>query len=559
MKAVKIMFLMLSLGLGLLGQTQPTAPAKTKAKAHKASAAAATDDFSSLRDALNKQQQQMDEMRTEMQRKDQMLQQTIQQLQSLQNATADAQNKAAAAETASTQSNETVSKLQSDLADVKLNQTNAAASTQEDQKRVGNLEGLVNRFRFGGDVRVREDSIFQSYEGCPTGSCEDRNRARIRVRFGVEGKLNEDFSGGFYIATGTLSNGAPSFTTPVSANDTLTGFFEKKAIGLDRGWVTYNPTAHKWINLTGGKFAYTWQHTDYTFDPDLNPEGFSEKFSFDLAHAGMLKNVTFQGLQLLFNEVSAGRDAKAIGGQFLFKAKPVSIWTITPSFTLLDWSNVDSIAQAVSPIPICTTIGPTNCIPQQVTPAAGAILPVARTISASTLAGPLTNSTVILGKPGSTSRTRGFASRFTYADLIIDNNVTTPWKKWPVRVLGEYENNLRDSVNNRNELWAAQFEVGQQKEKHDWLFGYFFSRTDQDAVISSFAQDDQRTPTNGIQHKFYVNYLLAKNTTAVFTWWHGRTQDATLQNALHFGAPFSTATMQDPYQNRLQFDVVYKF
>src|SRR5262249_13659981 len=212
----------------------------------------------------------------------------------------------------------------------------------------------------GGDVRVRGESFTQSYASCPTGSCEDRYRARIRVRFGVEGKLNEDFTAGLYLATGTLQTGAPtfgspSFTDPISTNDTLTGFFEKKAIGLDRAWITYQPLNHKWLQLTGGKFAYNWQRTNFTFDPDLNPEGFTEKFSFDLAHTGMIKNVTLQGIQMLFSEVGGGRDSYAAGGQFLMKVKPVNMWTMTPSYTILDWSRVDAIANAAFPVAVCTT------------------------------------------------------------------------------------------------------------------------------------------------------------------------------------------------------------
>ena len=41
-----------------------------------------------------------------------------------------------------------------------------------------------------------------------------------------------------------------------------------------------------------------------TFDSDLNPEGFSEKFSFDL-HSPVMKNFTLMGMQLLFNEAPA--------------------------------------------------------------------------------------------------------------------------------------------------------------------------------------------------------------------------------------------------------------
>ncbi|PYV91131.1 MAG: hypothetical protein DMG90_08020, partial [Acidobacteria bacterium] len=97
----------------------------------------------------------------------------------------------------------------------------------------------------------------------------------MRVRFGFDGKLSEDFTGGIYLATGSLGD-------PTTTNETLTNFFDKKTIGLDRGFITYNPIAHKWISLTAGKFSPTWNKTSVTFDPDLNPEGFSEKLSWDL-------------------------------------------------------------------------------------------------------------------------------------------------------------------------------------------------------------------------------------------------------------------------------------
>jgi hypothetical protein len=69
------------------------------------------------------------------------------------------------------------------------------------------------------------------------------------VRFGFDEKLNEDFIGGFYLATGSLGDSN-------STNETLTNFFNRKTIGLDRGYITYQPVAHRWLQLTGGKFLY---------------------------------------------------------------------------------------------------------------------------------------------------------------------------------------------------------------------------------------------------------------------------------------------------------------
>ena len=271
--------------------------ADTKSKQKKTTAASVppvtAEDIKALRDAIASQQQQIQELRNELQRRDEASRQAAEAARQAQSTASDAASKASAAETAASASNSSLDKIKSDLADVKLNQQNAAISTQDDQKKVGALEGTVGRFRLSGDIRVRGESFLQNYSGCT--ACIDRHRSRIRLRLGIDSKLGEDFTGGIYLATGAFVNGAPSFTDPISTNETLTGFFERKTIGIDRGWITYQPQAHKWLQLTGGKFAYTFQRTNWTLDPDLNPEGFSEKLSFDVKNK-VVKNLTFQGL-----------------------------------------------------------------------------------------------------------------------------------------------------------------------------------------------------------------------------------------------------------------------
>ena len=132
---------------------------------------------------------------------------------------------------------------------------------------------------------------------------------------------------------------------PTSTNESLTNFFDRKTIGLDRGYITYNPVAHRWVSVTGGKFAYTWNRTPMTFDSDINPEGFSEKFSFDL-HSPVLKNVTVMGMQL-HAERSFGRGGRlyAIGGQGSAKLQLGRFWATTASFTALKFNNIDYAAE----------------------------------------------------------------------------------------------------------------------------------------------------------------------------------------------------------------------
>src|SRR2546425_671420 len=293
MKATRLFSTALTLAFltaGAWAQTGTTSAAKKKHRAPAPPAEPAVD-VQSLKDAIAAQQQQIQQLTQQLQQNQQVWQQAQQQLQQAQSTAAEAQQKAASIQAATDQEQSAVAKLSSDVADVKTTVTNSVVGGQEAQKRVSALESALGRFRFSGDMRVRGENFFQS--GVP-----DRNRGRIRARFGVDGQLSEDFIGGIYLATGSLGD-------PSTTNETLTNFFDRKTFQLDRGYITYNPVAHKWLSLTGGKFAYTWQRTPVTFDSDLNPEGFNQKLSWDLK-TPFVKNFTIQGIELLYNEVSAG-------------------------------------------------------------------------------------------------------------------------------------------------------------------------------------------------------------------------------------------------------------
>jgi hypothetical protein len=559
MKTFVCLVVAVSLTVPLLAQAAPKH--KTKPKA----ATVTVEDLKALRDALAAQssalaaqQEQIQELKQEFERKDQVLQQARQQLQQTQATVADAQSRTTAVETVANDERTSVAKLAGDVADVKTNLNTSATSVQEERKRVSALEEVVGRFRFGGDVRVRDDSIFQS---CPT--CLDRNRARLRVRFGFDGKLNEDFVGGFYLATGSLGDSN-------STNETLTNFFDRKTIGLDRGYITYQPVAHRWLQLTGGKFAYSWQRTSVTLDPDLNPEGFNEKFSFDLS-TPVIKNFTVQGIQLLYNEninskFLTGHDAFAVGGQVSGKLD-FGFMTSTPSFTILNWRNVDAILNASAFAVQATTTGSGTTNNGNVPGegpgcASGLNLPSFPPC----VYGPqgLTNATVT-----DASGKVHFLSQFLYADLILNNQFKTGSSRFPLNLVLEYENNLNaashplnakgnpTNLGKQSHGYLADISLGQLRNRNDIQFGYAFEREEQDAIISSFAESEQRAPTNILQHRIYALWKLRPNTTASFTMWVGRTLNSNLEHAIV--APGTTAGTIEPWLKRLQFDLIYSF
>ena len=592
--------------LASLLQAQTAAPRKKATKPVNSDVQALKEAVAAQQEQIQALSQQLQQTNSQLQQTNQQFQQTQQQLQQAQQAAADAEQKANAL-AASSVSKDAVDKLGLQFADVQTTLTNNALSEQDQQKRFAGLEDAFGRFRWTGDVRVRGESYFQKYSGCTI--CNDRNRARVRVRFGFEGKLNEDFTAGVALATGTEGD-------PTTTNETLTNNFDRKTIALDRGYITYNPVAAKWFSATAGKFAFTWQRTSLTFDPDINPEGFVEKFSKDF-QSPVVKNFNIQFLQLLYNEVAgtstkslgiagAGRDSFAVGGQIGGKLQPFKFWTMTPSFTILNFRYPDELLNSSA-----FAVGATNATGTGTgtVTIAGVTYPVTVTGVTTTAPGegpgcasfkggpsaPQPASATLVGgcafaANGMTNSTyidangnAHFLSGFLYADFILNNQFQTGLARLPLNILAEYEDNL-DAVNHpfnyagnsvsnigsQSKAYLFDVSLGQLKKKHDFQFGYAYEREEQDAAISSWGESDQRAPTNVLQHRFYGLWRVAPNTTASFTLWHGRTLDPYLENAaLAPGLKVSTTPgtgvlvpgsgAQEPWLNRLQFDLIYTF
>jgi hypothetical protein len=560
-----------ALSAGVWAQTQTTAKPVAKKKRAVAPAAstepaATAADVRELKEAIAAQQRQIQKLTQLLQQNQQNSQQAQQQAQQAQSAADAAQQKAASVQAAADQQQSTVAKLSSDVADVKTTVNSAVTASQDDQKRVSAIETAFGRFRFAGDMRVRGEDFFQ--EGVP-----DRNRARVRARFGFDGQLGEDFVGGIYIATGSLGD-------PTTTNETFTNFFDRKTIGLDRGYITYNPIAHRWLSLTAGKFAFPWQRSSLTFDPDINPEGFDAKLSFDLTTTGPLKNFTAQGMFLPFQEVTKGPDSYIAGGntsaRFVFGP-----WTATPSYTILNVQGADALLSASAFSLQATTTGVNSTgtnngnVPGE-GPGCATIqnAPTGTSYSfppCAFAANGMTNSTYItLDSKG--NPTAHFLSKFLYSDFILNNQVKTGVARFPFNLMVEYEANLNAVANpfntkgvatglgKQNKAYGLDVSFGQSVKKNDVQFGYSWWRIEQDAILASWAESDQRAPTNIVQNRIYAAWKVQRNVLAQYTMWFGRTLNTNLENnAASVNKTITTAGTQEPTLKRQQFDLIYTF
>jgi hypothetical protein len=162
-----------------------------------------------------------------------------------------------------------------------------------------------------------------------------------------------------------------------------------------------------------------------------------------------------------------------------------------------------------------------------------------------------------------------FRSEFNYLDFILNNTIKTPYSRLPINALLEFEDNLGaashalnstgalTNLGPQNHAYLVDVSVGQQKNKNDLQVGYAWQRQEQESVIASFDESDQRAPTNILQHRIYALYKIRANTTASFTLWHGRTLNTGLLNAVK--GPGVAAGATEPYFNRFFFDLIYSF
>ena len=456
------------------------------------------------------------------------------------------------------------------VADTAGAQQNSQTQTPQDlSTRIGNLEDRLKNFgpfTFSGDFRLREEPFF----GGPSNQSLDQNRERFRLRFNVNAQLNQDFGGGFSLASGDIND-------PTTTNQTLANFYTRKTIAIDKAYVTYNPHEFKELTLIGGKFAYPWYNTELTWDKDLNPDGAAETLVFN-TDTPVLKKVALVGFELPFAQVakstvSTAPDQSAAtsivyGGQLqvTFQLAP---WLKFGAFTgYYDYHDADAIALALARA--------SSKNPQ--TPFTGLLpLGTGNTVQNSILTTTATNEVTVGGTSyptGVTSITNAqFASKFGLFDSLARFDITTPSAKWPIAIIGDYvqnteacanvpfleaapantasihysqSSNFSCNANQRRGYWG-EITFGRGQKRGDWQFDYTRIMIEREAVLSNFDYSDIRQGSNVSEHRAMVIYQVHRNVQADFT--------ALIGRPLNFG---STAPPQ-PWLERLQFDLIYTF
>lgn len=169
------------------------------------------------------------------------------------------------------------------------------------------LPEWVSRLTWYGDIRMRTEGFFFDAENQPntypnfgrindvggiTGPdtffnfTEDRYRARLRFRLGLDAKLSDEIHVGARLATGLLEE-------PLTHNQTMGRAFERYQFSVERAffrWGDRNDRGQEWLVFQFGRLQNPFSNstnqflaTDLVWDPDLALEGASATLNGDFS------------------------------------------------------------------------------------------------------------------------------------------------------------------------------------------------------------------------------------------------------------------------------------
>jgi polyhydroxyalkanoate synthesis regulator phasin len=117
------------------------------------------------------------------------------------------------------------------IEEVQDQEKKARQEIAEKGKKESTLPDWLSRISLFGDLRYRHEGFYNS---TITTNSPDRNRERIRARFGLGVDVTEEVQGKLRIVSGDPND-------PISTNQTLTDLFTRKPISLEWAYITVSP------------------------------------------------------------------------------------------------------------------------------------------------------------------------------------------------------------------------------------------------------------------------------------------------------------------------------
>ena len=374
----------------------------------------------------------------------------------------------------------------------------ASAEETNDQQSdsLANDQGAswARGIKLKGDLRYRHEYLDR--EGA-----NQRNRQRIRVRLGVDAKVNDTVSAGLQLATGaddprgsnqTLGDGAPNV---------------RREFRLDQAYLTWQPAALTGTSVILGKMAqpYFRPGTSMMYDSDVSPEGVALRWTGSSFFANAW------GFWL--EENAAAADSSAMGLQAGGRFPLGTVSTLTAAAAYWKYNHVEHFV----PAPI-----------------------FGNNANGNTTAGATATNNLRL------------ASGFSIWQLGLQFD--TKLGSLPLMVFADWLRNddaLRNTIlgEKLDTAWSVGMMLGKASAPRSWELGVMYQDNDKDSQFAQFIDSDfgdGSTDAKGLV--FRAGYAVAKNWTLNATYF-----DNTLRKDVN-----SAASPELDYQ-RLQVDLSVKF
>ena len=309
------------------------------------------------------------------------------------------------------------------------------------------FEAALEQIELYGDLRLRQEKSFE------LDGARDRNRSRMRLRFGANYRISDELLVGARVVTGDADD-------PNSIHATIGNAFDELEMSFDRVFATWRPVELEGSFLTAGKFNHPFQRNpvfgELVWDADVQPEGVL--FGQDFGAAGPLDSLRFIVGGYALVEQSRGDDS------WLGVAELSGSRAIDPRANLRA-----SLAYYQYGDP--TPAGSSRLLDDN----AG-------------------NGTLDLDGDGDPD---AFAADFGIIDAMLA--LTYERANWPLTLTAERIQNLRSGVG-EDRGWAAGAALGRAGTPGDWRLYYQWQVIEREAVFSAFAQDDFLLGTNHESH-----------------------------------------------------------
>jgi hypothetical protein len=193
---------------------------------------------------------------------------------------------------------------------------------------------LAEGLSLSGDLRVRHESVRPN----ATLGGDDVDRARMRLRIGLDAKLDDNWDMGLRLATGGGMT---------STNQTFDALNEEKApLHVDRAFARFRAGDARKVELSAGRTPNPYVSSFVLWDTDYNPDGLVEKFVFPAGSGTIFVNAGQHVLGLVDKEYGPG----LLGFQSGVELK-LGEGKLTAAAACYSFPNADEAPTAMSSVP----------------------------------------------------------------------------------------------------------------------------------------------------------------------------------------------------------------